>query len=293
MQDFYKALGFAKQIAPELSGRSFVLVMGKYAGNEDCDDDYVSDYIIAPRDDLPCWGELRKYEYSHGDDCTEKYDGRPTDLFQPFPEGKPEAVVIGLRNFHKEIGPILDEILSEGPWMDELRKGTEIERTDTSLVFCAKNLQKGLGFEPTVLVSMLAFLCSLGHATSLWDEFRKYLSVRETILLMMSQTYSPCHGLTWENDYYFANRSAYRILEGKPNLFSVGTFGDRVDYSRQRLQDVFGTAPHLAVYVYELSFTKEEKENTELFCKKFREHLQEHYDREKKELFSDEKEIAA
>lgn len=293
MKDFYKALDFAKQIAPELSGRSFVLVMGKYAGNEDEDDDYVSDYIIAPRDDLPCWGELRKYEYSHGDDCTEKHDGRPTDLYQPFPEGKPEALVIGLRNFHKEIGLILDEILLEGPWMDELRKGTEIERTDTSLVFYAKNLQRGLGFEPTVLVSMLAFLCSLGHATDVWHEYRQHLSVRETIILMMSQTILPKHGLSWENDYYFSNRSAYRILEGKPHLLSGGTFGDRVDYSRQRLQDVFGTEPNLAVYVSELFFTKEEKDDLELFCKKFKEHLQVHYDREKEALFSENKEIAA
>lgn len=288
MRYFDQALTFAKEIAPRLKDRSFVLVMGHYAGNEDEDREYVSDFTLAPRDVLPCWGELRKYSYSH-DDCTQPDDYRPTDLYQPFPSGKPEALVVGLQNFSASLVAI-EDLLTDSPWGEELKKGTVVEISSDCLVFRATDVQKGLGFDPTVLVSFLAFLSGLSNT---WMEFRKYLSIRETCLLMMSQTILPKHGLSWEDDYYFSNRSAYRILEGKPHLLSGGTFGDRVDYSRQRLQDVFGTEPSLAVYVNELAFTGKEKEDLELFCKKFKEHLQVHYDREKEALFSENKEVAA
>lgn len=52
---------------------------------------------IYTRDVQPCYGELRKYLKSHGNEYTDPEphdDYRPTDLFSPFPEGTPVGLAV-------------------------------------------------------------------------------------------------------------------------------------------------------------------------------------------------------
>lgn len=280
----------ATLVSTRLSGRSFVLVMGHDSGNED-EGEHIGDFTLAPRDDLPCWGELRKYQYSHGEDCTQPDDYRPTDLYQPFPAGIPEALCVSLHQFggkiwvdgdYKDVDPLgmvkmLEELIDDSPWMPELKK-SKVYIDDGVLVFKANHRGSGLEFDPTVLVSFLAFLAQSLRLQHLYFSFREHLSVRETCLLMMSQLESPSRNVSWENDYYFANRSVRRVLDADPRMLSGGTFGSRQDYSRQELQEVFSVddLPD-AFIVCNLSFPDKE---IPAFCEKFKEYVAEAYKKE-------------
>lgn len=305
MHKFSDAVKMSQTVASALSGRSFCLVMAHDTGNPDGKNQ--RDFILAPRDMLPCWGELRKYKETHGEKYTLKDDYRPNDLYQPFPEGVPVAV-----SFRRDQFPasdeIIKEVIKEGPWASVvLRDKFEID--SKTMTISSKDFKVGLRLDSTVLVSLLAFLVSLNEVW--YKEIRKYLSVREAVFMMFSQGNKPSMGVNPDNSYYFAKPSPRRVLEGIPNELSSGAFGDGFDYNRERLQDVFSAddpKKSFSLYDYfkgdrEIKVTYEHGDwlkpvvtgpvETEEFCRLFKEGLYEALDKEKEIVVDTTEGVAA
>ena len=297
----------AELIAPTLEGRSFVLVMAHPTGNPKASREE-RDFILAPRDQLPCWGELRKYKDTHGDAYTRPEDDyHPRDLYQPFPSGVPCAVVINRKQFHNGLSndftKVFNEVLKEGPWTGL----SEVSLTKDNIVVKCKDQTKGLRLDSTELVSFLAFVSSLDSNSIQWYlSTREFLTVREAVFSQMSQRTKPVYGLSGDNNYYFANRSPYRILNGLPRKLSEGAFGDGFDYNRKRLQDVFSSDdPDLSFnirkyfdsrgeFVYNTSLQSMKGDTSvKNYCKIFKEGLYEALEKEMKSLGISEEEKAA
>lgn len=251
MFDFSLALDTAKGLAPKLQGRSFVLLMGHHSirgkgttliskGRPE-----FTDFHIVPRDSLPCWGELRRYKSSHKD-CTRPEDSRPHDLFQPFPDGTPYGIVIGMRNWfnHNKYTDVIRRVITEGPWKSIL--GDKVEVTDDYISITSYNtgLNGGLKLDSTVLVSLLAFI---GRINDWFVQTLSFLPLEEAIASQMHVCNRPEYGVS-SNPYYFARISPRRISQDDPRMLSEGSMKDLFDYNRKRLQDVFGAdqdEPHL------------------------------------------------
>src|SRR5690606_1395033 len=170
----------AELIAPTLQGRSFVLVMAHPTGNARAAKSE-RDFILAPRDQLPCWGELRKYKDTHKKAYTRPEDDyHPRDLYQPFPAGVPCAVVINRKQFpdglSDEFTEVFKEVLKEGPWTGL----SEVSLTGENIVVVCEDQTKGLRLDSTELVSFLAFCTGLSAKSIEWyKSTREFLTVRE------------------------------------------------------------------------------------------------------------------
>lgn len=244
MRNYGSAVSLAAHCASQMEGRSFCLVMGhpiiKESGRTTSSRATHLDFLLAPRGNLPCWGELRRYQDSH-EECTQPKNKRPHDLFEPFPEGIPFAVSIGLApnwgHNRTVTAEILTRVLHEGPWGTNLLQD-DVTITDTTITFSAKDgspKSKGLKLDSTVLVSFLAFC---GMITPWFTEILQHLPIHEAIASQMNQAGSPKYGPA-TNPYYFSRISPRRIMEKNPRLLSEGSFGTLHDYNRTRLQDVF------------------------------------------------------
>lgn len=307
MRELSTSVKAAELIAPTLQGRSFVLVMAHPTGNPTAGKSE-RDFILAPRDKLPCWGELRKYKDTHGKDYTRPEDDyHPRDLYQPFPAGVPCAVVIKRAQFpdglSKEFTEVFNEVLKEGPWTGL----SEVSLTEENIVVVCQDQTKGLRLDSTELVSFLAFVSSLSMASIKWyKSTREFLTVREAVFSHMSQKNKPLYGLNGEDPYYFAHRSPYRILNGIPRGLSEGAFGDGFDYNRKRLQDVFAAdTPKLSFDIRQYITSKGEfiydpvarsfkgDSSVENYCKLFKEGLYQALEKEMKSLGISEEEKAA
>lgn len=297
----------AELIAPTLEGRSFVLVMAHPTGNPMANKKE-RDFILAPRDLLPCWGEMRKYKDTHGESYTRPEDDyHPRDLYQPFPAGVPCAVVISRKQFPDGLSDawteVFNEVLKEGPWTGL----SEVSLTKKNIVVVCQDQTKGLRLDSTELVSFLAFCTGLSKASIEWyKSTREFLTVRESVFSHMSQKNAPLWGLNGENPYYFAHRSPYRILNGTPRGLSEGAFGDGFDYNRKRLQDVFAADnPELSFNIKEYITSKGEfiydpvtkgikgDSSVENYCKLFKEGLYQALEKEMESLGISEEEKAA
>lgn len=307
MRELHTSVKAAELIAPTLRGRSFVLVMAHPTGNPTADEDD-RDFILAPRDLLPCWGELRKYKDTHGKDYTRPEDNyHPRDLYQPFPAGVPCAVVINRKQFtdglSKEFTDVFNEVLKEGPWTGL----SEVSLTKENIVVKCHDKTEGLRLDSTELVSFLAFCTGLsGKSIEWYKSTREFLTVREAVFSHMSQKNTPLYGLNGENQYYFAHRSPYRILNGIPRGLSEGSFGDGFDYNRKRLQDVFAAdnsdlsfdireyITSKGEFIYD-NDTRSMKGDTsvENYCKLFKEGLYQALEKEMESLGISEEEKAA
>lgn len=250
MLDFKMAVHMAKTIAVPLCGRSFVLVMAHKADNTSRSENY-QDFHLVPRDQLPCWGELRKYKVTHGINATKDED-RPHDLHQPFPEGMPVALSIRLDQLFKD-KELIEELWYEGPWNVS---NDIVDVADNTITFSAVDPKKGLQLDSTVLVSFLAF--ATRFQPDWYKKTRAFLSSREAIFSYMTLRGDPkAFGIPLENSYYFANTSADRVINKKPQPLSGGAFGDGFDYDRKGLQDVFSAdKPELAFRIQEFFLTE-------------------------------------
>lgn len=298
MRNLYDSVKAAELIAPTLKGRSFVLVMAHPTGNPTAAKKE-RDFILAPRDQLPCWGELRKYKDTHKKAYTRPEDDyHPRDLYQPFPAGVPCAVVINRKQFSAglsdEFTEVFNEVLKEGPWTGL----SEVSLTGKNIVVVCEDQTKGLRLDSTEFVSFLAFISGLSPESIKWyKSTREFLTVREAVFSHMSQKNAPLYGLNGENTYYFAHRSPYRILNGLPRGLSEGAFGDGFDYNRKRLQDVFSAdSPDLSFNIKEYIMSKGEfiydpvtkgikgDTSVENYCKHFKEGLYQALEEEMKSL---------
>lgn len=206
--------------------------------------DSVGNLAIHQRISLPCWGELRKYANTHpADQVTQKYPPKkPSDLHYPFPDGKPEALACAF--------PLKqdDEFAS---WRREycfgesspFRRG--YQRDFLQLAMNDDGSMNGIiltdtKFDPTVLVNMLkridvinAFPLKMLFEAGFTDDEVKILLTT----VYINTRYCEIQPMT---DYIQGVKcNLNKILTGDTTDLTGGTFGDRFDYNRKYMHDIF------------------------------------------------------
>ena len=251
------ALRSLEYLADNMRGRNFALAMRDEEG-------YLTVY---PREHQPCQGgEMRKYKFKgaydagykegallHGDDCTRPDDPRPGDLCHPFPDGTPEAIAVCL--YTSQNADLMEFFLSDdSPYRKGIggRKNVDIRKSGgrvSGLIF------KNTSVDPTVLVNFLQFL-QYDYST-VWP---KLISAGMTpseaavsLILMGANDGTSIIPETYT--YYFPLRASIRrIVEGDPHDLTGGTFRDRYDYNRPKIQDLFkaGKGEKVTIWAEEL-----------------------------------------
>lgn len=204
------------------------------------------DYSIHPRYHQPCYGELRKYRATHPDECTQPWNSKPTDLWDPFPAGRP--IMVGTNfsgqqsgQYHYDCDVMITEAFGpESPWVLGSKQGlpTFVEGEK----YLVGVILKDTKIDPTVMVNLFNNLkCRTGLGLVYKQLRDEGLSVRETFaVLLHSGRGSPLAYINGPDGYYTSYRvSARRILEAKPRDLSGGFFCDRIDYNRTELENVF------------------------------------------------------
>lgn len=192
------------------------------------------------RSAIPCYGELRKYKSTHGDEATQPED-RPGDLHWPFPEGTP--VAIGVKFDQREgcqhslvQNDIARMISDDSPWRRGFGSQDDVIQTKNGLIF------KNTEIDPTVLVHMLKVI--QGIPLQQYDQFFggvrdigffEYLFIRSAIC-PVTQTRLSTHTNAYVWNIQF---DAKKYLSGDSNDLTGGTLKNRFDYSRAHLQNVF------------------------------------------------------
>lgn len=220
-----------QKIIPELTkflkwadGIAFCLVMRNKSG----------ELRLRPRMNQPCWGELRKYKSTHGEEAT-KEEHRPSDLRHPFPKGIPEALAI-----HVGIENSLTEFLwsDESPWVRGFGSTKNYIKVKRGVIL------KDTNIDPTVLVNLLKnsgdyrqsnlfdILTARGLTpleavfpcifTGIWQEYIY------TKIIPSPDTYT--NAMTIDVD---------RVLTQNPHDLTGGTLRDRFDYERKDLHKLF------------------------------------------------------
>lgn len=201
---------------------------------------------LYERSNQPCYGELRKYKKTHGDEC-HKPESKPSDLHHPFPDGIPEAVGVPYRYYDyssrsydlpEEPCPFLKYILSdESPWKRGFidSKNVEFTKKDgkfTGMIFL------DTAFDPTVFVNLLNVIRSI--YPKMYDEAIEVgLPPRKALALCMSMTSG---GTEQSKGYYFPRWiDLVRFEDQDPRDLSGGTLRDRYDYDRKFLHTIFET----------------------------------------------------
>lgn len=218
---------------------------------------------LHERINQPCYGELRKYKSIHDDATQPEY--RPGDLRHPFPSGTPEALAIGLpdwhygeydansgkvipKNFVSENQKFFDFILSDrSPFVRGFGGEKNIEWSEGQKGFVLLSLD----IDPTVLVNLLKFFQSypkIGEGTTFCTYLDDGLSEIEAFVasyccnfgvgIYANKKYTI--GLAPVNTYVFPQKAdLQRILDQNPVDLTGGTLRNRFDYSRKSLHEVF------------------------------------------------------
>lgn len=221
------------------TGINFTLLMEKDVGRSS---GLRTDVTIHPRWNQPCYGELRKYKSTHPDECTQPKNGKPDDLWHPFPDGTPVAVGTKFNHKPSEASDALLRFVFSGnsPWLSGIG--------DPDLVLNKKEhvvgvLMRDTRLDPTVLVNLFNNVKSLLLLGDNPGTFMKLIeggfSEAEAIATMLA-TRTPLQAISQPDGYYTTQRlSLRRIVEQKPRDLSGGTLHDRFDYNRTELENVF------------------------------------------------------
>lgn len=221
------------------TGINFTLLMEKDVGA--CYRDKRTDVSIFPRWNQPCYGELRKYKSTHPDECTQPNNGKPGDLWHPFPDGTPVAVGTKFNHRPSEASDALLRFVFSGnsPWLSGIG--------DPQLVEVGGHivgvLMRDTRLDPTVLVNLFNNVKSLLLLSDNPRTFMKLVeggfSEAEAIATILA-TRTPLVSVSQPDGYYTTQRlSLRRIVEQKPRDLTGGTLRDRFDYNRTELENVF------------------------------------------------------
>lgn len=194
------------------------------------------------RSRIPCYGELRKYTSTHGDEATQPED-RPGDLYYPFPTGTPIAVGVKLdqrsgKQYSGMSETIARMLKNDSPWRRGFGSEDDVIQTEHGLVF------KNTDIDPTILVHMLKVIQHfktsnkninyyVGDLSDLGDFANIFLSTFIHPYTKTSMS-TQCDSYVWN-----AGFDGGRYLSGNPHDLTGGTFVNRFDYSRKYLQDIF------------------------------------------------------
>ena len=202
------------------------------------------DYSIHPRFAQPCQGgDMRKYESSHPGRCTQPHNGRPTDLYNPFPAGKPSALAIHtwLNRGSEATDLVVEAVMSdESPWRSGFGGRSNVIEYRDENGHIEGFILKNLDVDPTVLVNGLGILNTISHqnfptltsAGLTPNEALAFLMLNGMggILTSVVQTYA------YRFPPVFSPR---RFFDRRPNDLSGGLYSAGADYNRTYVQDVF------------------------------------------------------
>jgi hypothetical protein len=198
------------------------------------------------RQQEPCYGGLRKYKATHGDEATQP-EHKPGDLHHKFPTGEPIVLSFPFPEMREDK---FDEMWNflwgpESPWIKGFESPEKLITT-----YYDKGAHKGkrsgviltsTDIDPTVLVNLCKFChayaqWSITKFTALMDEGLSPFEAITAICFDNQNTYSP----KFNNGYMFCFKPNLKnFKEGKPNDFTGGTLRNRFDYSRKNIQDLF------------------------------------------------------
>jgi len=196
------------------------------------------------RNNQPCYGEMRKYKTTHGEECTQPEDRRPGDLHYPFPEGTPMAIGVhwGIYNsvsVAKEVAKLLFNPITS-PWKVGFKK--------PELIIDGEVLQGisfyDTAFDPTVFVHALKFFRSISiFSTPTYIVFRE-AGLNPFEAMVASNVFGQYHPTRPFSPYYtnglFTPRfSVKRFKDKNPVDLTGGTLRKRFDYNRKKLTFVF------------------------------------------------------
>lgn len=219
-----------------LEGICFALAMRNEDGN----------IQIYERENQPCYGELRKYKSTHGDEATQD-ENRPGDLTKPFPKGKPEALAIRFDGWDKirltdEGVEFFDYLLSDrSPFVRGFGGTGNIEWTPNREGIVLLDLE----IDPTVLVNMLKHIQynSREWGSVDYKRFSNYKKAGMSEVQAFCATYTVSHQygrLSVAYDYIYPTFADLdRIVAQDPYDLTGGTLANRFDYSRRRLHEIF------------------------------------------------------
>lgn len=235
-------------VSKHSQGTSFVLLMKHSVAPHYAGDRYeYFDYSIHPRFNQPCQGgETRKYESTHPGECTQPHNSKPTDLFHPFPDGRPTAISFPLRgmwNLSELDTKFLKHFIRpDSPWIKGFGDVGNVDflTDDKGLVYGYLIGVKNLDVDPTVMINMINTVRTIRQAIKSWEELQGcgLSELEATAVLMLNNNLTDVVSET--GTYYFpALFSAKRFFGQMPNDLSGGNYSDRTDYNRTYISDVF------------------------------------------------------
>lgn len=241
--DIYKNL--LVEYMKQASSISFALLMNRQIKQSH---GMANDWSMHIRDNQPCYGELSKYKSVHGDEATQKHN-RPTDLYWPFPDGKPIHLALPFHQYNKDNKAVellvKTAITSDSPWITGFGSVSNVEFVMDGDKFLGVILKR-LNVDPTVLVNLLNHLKSCmcyplyyGKITQLLDLGITGPELHVLLNLNSYQLNSKGHG---GDDYYSPESpSLKRYFMQMPRDLTGGTLEDRYDYNRKELHECFST----------------------------------------------------
>lgn len=244
---FQMNLNLLELMMSKAGGTSFILMM------ESPHQTYNSErnFSLHARFHQPCYGELRKYESTHPGDCTQTGNEKPSDLYYPFPDGKPRA--LGLPYWQYGPGNLTDAsdeffkefFMDDNPWVSGFGGVQNIKfymHTHNGKERIGGVILNTCKVDPTVTVSMSWFI----RAAFWGDYFNKFRTLRDNGLTKLeAYAFLMCNGgnmhhVIPSDSYHWASSfSMRRFLEQKPNDLTGGTLEDRYDYNRSDIQDLW------------------------------------------------------
>lgn len=239
-------ISMMQSLSRHAKGISFILLMEhSVQGHGRYDDWAYKDYSIHPRFSQPCQGgETRKYESHNPGDCTQPHNSKPSDLFHPFPDGRPAAISFPLKG-HKKTDKNRSEFLwrmisVDSPWIEGFGDPSNVDFliNDDGLTYGYTIGVKHLDIDPTVMINMINTISSL-TSENYFVLLKHGLSHWEAVAVLMLNMSQITHVYPTSTYYFPSLFSAKRFFGQKPNDLSGGFYSDRTDYNRTYIADVF------------------------------------------------------
>lgn len=208
-----------------------------------------NDWSMHVRDGQPCYGELSKYKSVHGDEATQKHN-RPTDLYWPFPDGKPVRLALPFHQYHSYDNKAVEllvktAITKDSPWISGFGSVSNVQFVMDGDKFLGIILNR-LNVDPTVLVNLLNHLKSCAAYSPNYEKISSLLDNGMTgpelhVLLNLNSYQLKCKGSGGDDYYSPTSPSLKRYFKQMPRDLTGGTLENRYDYNRKELHECFST----------------------------------------------------
>lgn len=208
----------------------------------------------------PCLGGLRKYKSTHGDEATDDHY-KPGDLHHPFPKGEPVGLSMVFyrpvryesnKKISEEFTPEFERLINftlskDSPFIKGFLDPSVIQLTRNDKGGLTGCLVLSTDGDPTTLVNLFRTIKTFPRKT---DNLKKLYDLGCTDLEALIHSMNlyalydfnfPSY-IQYQSNAYVNNMSKFlpdKFKSGEVNLFTKGSFRERYDYSRAKVQDLF------------------------------------------------------